>query len=87
MKLLHAIYEQDFLECSYGFRPRRSAQDALDEVGKVIHRRPISFVLEADICSYFDNIVRSQLMEMIEKRVSDGSILRLIRKWDQHRSD
>jgi len=81
VKLLNAIYEQDFLECSYGFRPERSAQDALDEIGKVICRRPISFVLEADICSYFDNIVRSQLMEMIEKRVSDGSILRLIRKW------
>ena len=77
VKLLNAIYEQDFLECSYG----RSAQDALDEIGKVICRRPISIVLEADMCSYFDNIVRSQLMEMIEKRVSDGSILRLIRKW------
>ena len=81
VKLLNAIYEQDFLECSYGFRPGRRAQDALDEIGKVICRQPISFVLEADICSYFDNIVRSQLMEMIEKRVSDGSILRLIRKW------
>jgi RNA-directed DNA polymerase len=81
VKLLNAIYEQDFLECSYGFRPGRSAQHALDEIGRVICRRPISFVLEADICSYFDNIVRSQLMEMIEKRVSDGSILRLIRKW------
>src|SRR2546425_12416124 len=52
VKLLNAIYEQDFLECSYGFRPERSAQDALDEIGKVICRRPISFVLEADICSY-----------------------------------
>ena len=81
VKLLNAIYEQDFLECSYGFRPGRNAQHALDEIGRVICRRPISFVLEADICSYFDNIVRSQLMEMIEKRVSDGSILRLIRKW------
>jgi group II intron reverse transcriptase/maturase len=81
VKLLNAIYEQDFLECSYGFRPGRSAQDALDEIGKVVCCRPIAFVLEADICSYFDNIVRSQLMEMIEKRVSDGGILRLIRKW------
>ena len=81
VKLLNAIYEQDFLECSYGFRPGRGAQDALDEVGKVVCRRPIAYVLEADICSYFDNIVRSQLMELIEKRVNDGSILRLIRKW------
>ena len=48
VELLNAIYEQDFLDCSYGFRPRRSAQDALDEVGKVICRCPISYVLEAD---------------------------------------
>jgi group II intron reverse transcriptase/maturase len=81
VKLLHAIYEQDFLECCYGFRPGRGAQDALDEVGKGVCRRPIAYVLEADIRSYFDNIVRSQLMELIEKRVSDGSILRRIRKW------
>src|SRR5262249_37848970 len=66
VELLQAIYEQDFRDCSYGFRPVRSAQDALDEVGKVICRRPISCILEADICSYFDNIVRKLLMEMIE---------------------
>jgi RNA-directed DNA polymerase len=81
VKLLNAIYEQDFLNCSYGFRPRRSQQDALDEIGRSICRRSVSYVLEADIAGYFDAIVREQLMEMIEKRVSDGSILRLIRKW------
>jgi len=79
--LLNAIYEQDFLECSFGFRPGRSAQEALDEIGRVICRRPISMVLEADISSYFDTIVRDLLVEMIEKRVTDGSILRLIGKW------
>lgn len=79
--LLNAIYEQDFLECSYGFRPGRGPQDALDEIGNVICRRPISAILEADISGYFDAIVRSLLMEMIEKRVSDGRILRLIGKW------
>ena len=79
--LLSAIYEQDFLECSHGFRPGRSAQQALDEVGRVICRRPISTVLEADISGYFDAIVRDLLIEMIEKRVSDGNILRLIGKW------
>jgi group II intron reverse transcriptase/maturase len=80
-ELLNAIYEQDFLECSYGFRSGRSAQDALDEVGRVICMHRISTVLEADITGYFDAIVRDLLMEMIEKRVSDGSILRLIGKW------
>ena len=79
--LLQAIYEQDFLNCSYGFRPGRGPQDALDEVGRVICRRPISTILEADISGYFDAIVRSLLMEMIEKRVCDGTILRLIGKW------
>ena len=66
LDLLNAIYEQDFLGCSYGFRPGRSAQHALDEVGRVICQRPMRYVLEADICAYFDTIVRKQLMEVIE---------------------
>jgi len=81
VNLLNAIYEQDFLGSSYGFRPGLGAQDALDEVGRVICTRPISTVLEADISGYFDAIVRGQLMEMIGRRVSDGAILRLIGKW------
>ena len=80
-ELLNAIFEQDFLDWSYGFRPGRSAHDALDEVGRGIRLRPTEYVLELDICSYFDSIVRKQLMEMIERRVSDASILRLISKW------
>ena len=81
VELLNAIFEQDFLDCSYGFRPGRGAHDALDEVGRVSCRKPTEWVLELDICSYFDSIVREQLMEMIERRVSDASILRLIGKW------
>ena len=80
-EVLNAIYEQDFLECSYGFRPGRGPHQALNEVGRVICTRPTSWILELDITAYFDSIVRGQLMEMIEKRVSDGSVLRLIRKW------
>lgn len=79
--LLNAIYEQDFLDCSYGFRPGRGQHQALDEIGRVICTRPIAWVLEIDIRSYFDSIVRSALVEMIEKRVTDGSVLRLIGKW------
>jgi group II intron reverse transcriptase/maturase len=79
--LLQAIYEQDFLDCSYGFRPGRGPHDALDEIGRIICHRPISTILEADIKGYFDAIVRDLLTEMIEKRVSDGTILRLIGKW------
>src|SRR6266705_1735866 len=81
--LLNAIYEQDFLDCSYGFRPGRGQRQALDEVGRVICRRPTGWVLEIDIRAYFDSIVRSALVEMIEKRVTDSSVLRLIRKWIQ----
>jgi RNA-directed DNA polymerase len=80
-RLLNAIYEQDFRACSYGFRPGRSAHQALSEVGRIICREPTACVLELDITSYFDSIVREQLMEMVEKRISDASILRLLRKW------
>jgi group II intron reverse transcriptase/maturase len=83
VEILSAIYEQDFLDCSYGFRPGRGAHQALDEVGRVICTRPTGWILELDITSYFDTIVREQLIEMIEKRVSDDSVLRLIRKWIQ----
>ena len=55
VELLNAIYEQDFLDCSYGFRPGRGAQQALDEVGRAICRESISCVLELDITSYLDD--------------------------------
>ena len=79
--LLNAIYEQDFLDCSYGFRPGRGQHQALDEVGRVICTRPTEWILELDIRSYFDKIVRGTLIEMVEKRVSDDSVLHLIQKW------
>lgn len=80
-EVLNAIYEQDFLDCSYGFRLGRGAQQALDEMGRVICTRPTGWILEIDITAYFDSIVREQLMELVEKRISDGSVLQLIRKW------
>ena len=83
VEILNAIYEQDFLDCSYGFRPGRGQHKALDEMGRVICTRPTGWILEIDVTAYFDSIVREQLMEMIEKRVRDGSVLRLIRKWIQ----
>jgi RNA-directed DNA polymerase len=79
--LMNAIYEQDFLDCSYGFRPGRSQHQALDEVRRVSCTRPTGWILEIDISSYFDKIVMGILLEMVEKRVSDGSVLRLIQKW------
>jgi hypothetical protein len=72
--LLNAIFKQDFLNCSYGFRPGRSAHDALDEVGRVTCYGPTEYVLELDISSYFDSIVRKQLMEMVERICTVGSV-------------
>ena len=83
VEVLNAIYEQDFLDCSYGFRPGRGQHQALEEVGRVICTRPTGWILELDITAYFDSIVREQLIEMIEKRIRDRSVLRLIRKWIQ----
>src|SRR4029453_7624181 len=80
VEVLNAIYEQDFLDCSYGFRPGRGQHQALEEVKRVICTRSTGWILELDITAYFDSIVREQLMEMIEKRVSDSSVLRLIRE-------
>jgi RNA-directed DNA polymerase len=79
--VLNAIYEQDFLPCSYGFRPGRSPHDALDAIGRTMCRGPMAYVLEADIRSYFDAIVRSQLMAFIERRIGDSRMLGLIQKW------
>lgn len=81
VRLLNAIYEVEFLECSYGSRPGRHAHQALDEIDRILFRESITHVLELDIKSYFDSIVRKLLVEMIDRRVSDGSILRLIGKW------
>lgn len=81
VRLLNAIFEVDFLKCSYGSRPGRDAHQALDEIDRILFREPITYVLELDIKSYFDSIVRKHLVEMIGRRVSDGSILRLIGKW------
>jgi RNA-directed DNA polymerase len=83
VEILNAIYEQDFLDCSYGFRPGRGQHQALDEVRRVICTRPTEWIVEIDITAYFDSIVRKELMELIEKRVRDRSVLRLIRKWIQ----
>ena len=79
-EVLEAIYEQDFLDCSYGFRPGRSAHDAVRTLDRVVHRGKGNWILEADIVSFFDSLDRRELMKMLEVRVADGSLLRLIGK-------
>ena len=79
-EVLEAVYEQDFLDCSYGFRPARSAHDAVRALDRIVHRGEVNWILEADLVSFFDRLDRTELKKMLEIRVADGSLLRLIGK-------
>jgi RNA-directed DNA polymerase len=79
--LLEAVYEQEFLDCSYGFRPHRSAHQALDVLHNMATRTAGGWVIELDIRKYFDSIGHERLREVLCQRVRDGVILRLIGKW------
>jgi group II intron reverse transcriptase/maturase len=79
-EVLETIYEQGFLDCSYGFRPKRSAHDALRALNRVVYRGEVNWILEADIVSFFDSLDRIQLKRMLRHRVADGSLLRLVGK-------
>ena len=79
-EVLEAVYEQDFLDCSHGFRPKRSPHDAIRVLDRIVHRGEVSWILEADIVSFFDSLDRKELKKMLEIRVADGSLLRLIGK-------
>jgi group II intron reverse transcriptase/maturase len=79
--VLQAVYEQDFLDCSYGFRPKRSAHQALDAVWKQAMSMGGGWVLEVDIRSFFDTLDHAHLREILRRRVRDGVLLRLIGKW------
>jgi len=79
--VLEPLYEQDFLECSYGFRPGRSAHDALEALWKGTMRMGGGWVIDLDIRKFFDTLVHHHLRDILKRRVSDGVILRLIGKW------
>src|SRR6516165_559423 len=79
--LLNAIYEEDFPGVSYGFRPGRSTHDALDALCVGIDSRKVSFILDADIRSFFDEINQEWLIRFLEHRIGDRRIIRLIQKW------
>jgi RNA-directed DNA polymerase len=78
--VMEPIFEADFQPCSYGFRPKRSAQQALEAI-RVAGNQGHNFVVDADIQGYFDNIQRETLMELVKERVSDRRVLKLIRQW------
>ena len=79
--ILDAIYEADFLDCSYGFRPSRSCHGALRAVDQIIMKRPVKYVIEADIKGFFDNVSHDWLLKMLEVRIKDQSFLLLIRRF------
>ena len=78
--LIEPIFEADFLDCSFGFRPGRSAHQALEEVRKNLQQGRRD-VYDADLQSYFDTIPHEKLMAAVQKRIVDGSVLKLIRMW------
>jgi group II intron reverse transcriptase/maturase len=80
-EVLNAIYEQDFLGFSYGFRPGRSQHQALDALYVGIVRKKVNFVLDADIRGFFDAIDHGWLRQFVEHRIADKRVLRLLQKW------
>jgi len=76
--LLEAVYEQDFLDCSHGFRPARKAHDAVRALKRIVERGEVSWLYEADMVSFFDSLDRNKRKERLGIRVADGSLRRRI---------
>ena len=79
-EVLEAIYEQDFLDCSYGFRRGRSAHDAVRALDGAVSKGRVNWILETDVASFFDSVDRTALMEMLRLRIADESLLRHVGK-------
>lgn len=79
--LLEAVYEQDFYDFSYGFRKGRSPHQALHELRERCMEMNIGWIVEVDVCGFFDNLDHGKLREVLKQRVNDGGIHRLIGKW------
>jgi len=80
-RILQAIFEADFLDCSYGYRPGKGAKDAVKELTFQLQYGWYGYVVEADIKGFFDNIDHDWLIKMLEQRVNDKPFIELIRKW------
>jgi len=78
--VIEPLFEADFQPCSYGFRPKRSATEALEAI-RVTGNQGYSFVVDADIQGYFDHIQKGTLLELVGERISDRRVLKLIRQW------
>lgn len=80
-QILSAIYEEDFLPCSYGYRPGRSAHDAVRNLTDALHVGKFEFVVEADIKGFFDHIRHDWMLKMLARRIDDEAMIRLVGKW------
>jgi RNA-directed DNA polymerase len=80
-KILQAIYEQDFIDDAYGFRPNRSCHDALRTLSQTIERQGTQYIVEADIKGFFDNVDQDQLMGFLAHRIADKRVLRYIKRF------
>ena len=79
--VVEPVFEADFNDCSYGFRPKRSANQAMDKIYEVADRGQALWVIDADIKDYFGSINHDKLMLLVEQRISDRRVLKLIRQW------
>ena len=77
-KILEVIYEEDFLDVSYGFRPNRNCHQALDVLDKAVMRRPVNYIVDMDIEKFFDTVDHKELMKLLRRRIADPNILRLV---------
>jgi retron-type reverse transcriptase len=78
--VIEPLFEADFLPCSYGFRPKRNATQALEAI-RVAGNRGYDIVVDADIRGYFDSIDQRKLLALVAERISDRRVLKLVRKW------
>jgi len=80
-KVLNAIYENDFLDCSFGFRPNRNCHDALKILNFYVEKRLVSYVVDVDIKGFFDNVDHKWMMEFLKHRIADPNLLRIISRF------
>nr|WP_255368077.1 reverse transcriptase domain-containing protein [Psychrobacillus sp. OK032] len=77
-KILNAIYENDFLDCSFGFRPNRNCHDALKILNHYIEKKSVNYIVDVDIKGFFDNVDHIWTMEFLKLRIADPNLLRII---------
>lgn len=80
-KILEAMYEADFLDCSNGFRPNRNCHEAINQLDKGVMTKPVNYIVEVDIEKFFDSVQHDWLLKCLEERISDPNFLLLIRKF------